>query len=105
MYATQVTDAGLKHLEGLKNLKKLYVWQSKVSEDGMKQLNTKLPNVEIVGELKLETPKVVEEGKKKGEMKKGDKKKVGKKEGRQKEGRQKERRKKEKAIALIARWI
>ena len=68
LYATKVSDAGLKHLVGLKNLKKLYVWQSKVTEDGMKTLNKTLPDLEIIGEVKL-TPVVIEEPKKKADEK------------------------------------
>ncbi len=62
LYGTQVTDAGLDHLKELKKLKKLYVWQTGVTEAGMKKLNEALPELEIIGEVKL-TPVVVEEPK------------------------------------------
>jgi len=63
VYDTKVTDAGLEHLKELKNLRKLYVWKSSVTEAGMKKLNESLPELAIVGELKLE-PVVIEEPKK-----------------------------------------
>lgn len=63
IYDTQVTDAGLEHLKELKKLKKLFVWKSAVTDAGIKKLNQTLPNLEIVGELKLE-PVVIEEPKK-----------------------------------------
>lgn len=91
LYDTQVTDAGLEHLKDLKNLKRLFVWKSGVTEEGIKKLNESLPDLQIVGELKLE-PVVIEEPKKeepakpeekKEEVKAGDsdKPKVEKKEG------------------------
>ena len=74
LYDTQVTDAGLKHLKGLKNLRNLYVWKSKVTATGMKQLNQALPQLTIVGELKLK-PVKKEEPKKADNKKKDDAKK------------------------------
>ena len=38
LYGTGVTDAGLKPLEGLKHLRKLYVWQTKVSYDAAQEM-------------------------------------------------------------------
>lgn len=78
IYDTQVTDAGLEHLKKLKNLKSLYVWKSKVTEEGMKKLNESLPDLKIVGELKMKAV-VVEEPKKKEPPKKADKKESDKK--------------------------
>jgi len=69
LYATNVTDAGVVNLEPLSGLKKLYVWQSKVTEEGIKALGAKMPELEIVGELKLATSEVKEKGET-GEMKK-----------------------------------
>ena len=60
VYDTKVTDAGLEHLKDLKNLRKLFVWKSGVTEEGIKKLNESLPELQIVGELKLE-PVVIEE--------------------------------------------
>jgi hypothetical protein len=66
IYSTQVTDAGLKHLHGLKKLKNLYIWQSKVTEQGAAELKKVLPELQIVGEVKLAA---VEEEKKPEEKK------------------------------------
>ena len=60
LYATKVGDEGIAQLAPLKNLRKLYVWQSAVTEEGMQKLAAALPELEIVGELKLEEPKVIE---------------------------------------------
>ena len=78
IYDTKVSDAGLEHLKELKNLQKLFVWKSAVTEAGMKKLNESLPDLKIVGELKLE-PVVVEEPKE--EPKKEDAKEENKSEG------------------------
>lgn len=53
LYATKVTDEGLKQLAGLKKLRKVYVWQSKVTEAGMKSLEKQIPGLKVVGESKL----------------------------------------------------
>ena len=45
--AFKPVDAGLDHLKGLKHLRNLYVWQSKVTDAGVKKLKTALPNVDI----------------------------------------------------------
>lgn len=63
LYDTKTTDVGLEHLKSLVNLKKLFVWKTEVTESGIKQLQESIPELEIVGELKLE-PVVVEEPKK-----------------------------------------
>lgn len=46
---TRLSDAGLGHLKGLKNLEKLILFgaRDKVSEDGIAELKRALPNVEI----------------------------------------------------------
>lgn len=56
LYATHVTDAGLEQLTGLKHLKRLYVWQSGVTDEGIRKLNESLPDLQIVGELKMPEP-------------------------------------------------
>jgi hypothetical protein len=61
LYATQVTDAGLEHLAGLKQLKRLYVWQSGVTDEGIRKLNESLPELVIVGEIKMTEPAVAAE--------------------------------------------
>src|SRR6185503_3599845 len=47
LYGTAVTDAGLAHLSGMKNLKNLYLWQTKVTADGAASLKKSLPTVTI----------------------------------------------------------
>jgi hypothetical protein len=44
--APNVTDAGLKHLVGLKNLKSLYL-ADKISDDGLAKLQSALPGCTI----------------------------------------------------------
>lgn len=62
LYDTKITNTGLEQLKALKGLKKLYVWKTAVTEDGMKSLRDALPDLEIVGELKLK-PVVIEDTK------------------------------------------
>jgi hypothetical protein len=42
-----VTDAGLQKLAALSKLKRLYVWQSKVTPAGIEELRKKLPGCVI----------------------------------------------------------
>jgi hypothetical protein len=42
-----VTDAGLKHLAALKNLKRLNLWDTNVTDAGAKWLKEALPQCEI----------------------------------------------------------
>jgi len=44
----QVTDAGLEHLKGLTNLQTLDLQDTQVSDAGVKELQKALPNCEIV---------------------------------------------------------
>lgn len=73
LYATQVTNEGLKHLTGLAKLRKLYVWQSGVNQEGIDWLQAELPELEIVGAVKLDAqpaePKAAETEAKKDETK------------------------------------
>ena len=62
LYGTKVTDAGLEQLKNLKNLKKVYVWQSAVTAEGMQKMRDAIPGCEVIGEVKLVVP-VVEEPK------------------------------------------
>ena len=48
LYGTQVSDAGLIKLKGLGNLKKIYLWQSKATQEGAKVLQAELPGLEVV---------------------------------------------------------
>jgi hypothetical protein len=59
LYGTKITDDGLDHLRGLKKLKQLYVWQTGVTAAGIEKLNQSLPELAIVGEVKL-SAKVIE---------------------------------------------
>ena len=47
LYGTEVSDAGLKHLRGLKKLEKLFVWQTQVTPAGVDRLRKALPNVDV----------------------------------------------------------
>ena len=42
-----MTDAGLEHLKGLKKLKKLYVWQTGVTEVGANKLQEAVPGLVV----------------------------------------------------------
>jgi hypothetical protein len=42
-----VTDAGLDQLKGLKHLRNLYVWQTKVTDSGVKKIKAALPNLDV----------------------------------------------------------
>jgi hypothetical protein len=44
---TQVTDAGLVHLEGLDNLDFLYLDNTQVTDEGVTKLQKALPNCKI----------------------------------------------------------
>jgi hypothetical protein len=44
---TQVTDAGLKELTGLKNLQELNVFRTQVTATGEKMLRSALPGCQI----------------------------------------------------------
>jgi hypothetical protein len=47
LYGTAVSDAELEQLTGLKNLRNLYVWQTKVTDEEIKKLKQTLPGVDI----------------------------------------------------------
>ena len=67
LYATMVSDEGLKHLTGLSNLKRVYVWQSKVTDAGMKSLEKQIPGLKVIGESKIPVIPISEEELKKRE--------------------------------------
>src|SRR5204862_328520 len=48
-FGTQVTDAGLKELEDLKQLTALYLAHTKVTGEGAQELQTALPKLKIEG--------------------------------------------------------
>ncbi|TAH24421.1 MAG: hypothetical protein EAZ07_09685 [Cytophagales bacterium] len=49
IYNTNISDKAITSLAQLKKLKKIYVWQSKISNKGIEQLQSKLPELKIVG--------------------------------------------------------
>ena len=46
--STNVTDAGLKHLEGLTGLAELNLYGTQVTDEGVNKLQQALPNCEII---------------------------------------------------------
>ncbi|MFP6900231.1 MAG: hypothetical protein VCA36_04775, partial [Opitutales bacterium] len=46
-YSTKVTDKGLEHLVGLKKLRRLYLWQSEVTDEGVDKLQKALPGLNV----------------------------------------------------------
>jgi len=68
-------DAGLVNLEGMKKLKNLYLWQTKVTDTGVTRLKKALPNVDINRGLDLKPVEVKKPETKKEETKKDDPKK------------------------------
>jgi hypothetical protein len=48
LYGTKVTDAGVKKLIALPNLKSLYLWQTAVTPAAIEEIKKALPAVEIV---------------------------------------------------------
>lgn len=55
LYGTKVSNEGLKHLAELSKLRKLYVWQTAVDQDGIQWLTERIPELEIVGAVQLQT--------------------------------------------------
>jgi hypothetical protein len=47
VYGTNITDAGLNSLGGVKSLKAVYLWQTKTTEQGVSAFKVKRPNVII----------------------------------------------------------
>jgi len=47
MLGTRIGDVGLKHLEGLANLKRLYVNGTYVTDEGLASFRQALPNCKI----------------------------------------------------------
>ena len=64
-----MTDAGLENLKGLRNLRHLYVWQTKVTEVGAKNLKAALPTLELSTGAELNVAAKKEEGEKADEKK------------------------------------
>ena len=47
LYGTAVSDAGLTHLSSLERLRSLYLWQSNATPEGVAQLKTALPDLDV----------------------------------------------------------
>ena len=45
--SSEITDGGLVHLEDLPKLEKLFVFQTQVSDEGVKNLQQALPNCKV----------------------------------------------------------
>ena len=45
---TRVTDEGLKHLTGMNDLWQLVLWDTQVTEAGVKRIRSALPNLDLV---------------------------------------------------------
>ena len=65
-----MTDAGLKHLEGLKKLRRVYLWQAAVTDAGVAALKAAIPEVQIVRAVELAKPAEPKPEEKKPEEKK-----------------------------------
>ena len=48
VYGTQVTDASFKIFSKMKNLEKIFLWNSKVTPLGIEKFKTQNPAVEII---------------------------------------------------------
>jgi hypothetical protein len=47
LLGTQITDAGIQNLASMKSLKKIYLWQTKITLQGAEKLQKALPNLVI----------------------------------------------------------
>jgi hypothetical protein len=47
LYGTQVSDEGIQQLKSLKNLRKLYLWQTRATEEGVARLQEAMPQLEV----------------------------------------------------------
>ena len=45
---TEITDKSIKTIMMLPNLKSLYTWNSQITEEGIKLIQSRLPNTKIV---------------------------------------------------------
>ena len=92
LYGTGVSDAGLVNLEGMKKLKHLYVWQTKVTEAGAAKLKKAIPGVDI--DRGFEEKPEPKKDDKKPEPKKDDKKPAVKKDDKKPEPKKDDKKKK-----------
>ena len=54
LYQTQVSNKGLAHLSGLKKLQKIFLWDTKVTADGVRRLQESLPRLIVSQGLNLQ---------------------------------------------------
>jgi hypothetical protein len=47
LYGTNITDVGLTALAKCPNLKVVFVWQTKITKQGVSTLKKSLPNVQV----------------------------------------------------------
>lgn len=56
LFGTGISDASLGALAGMKTLRNVYLWESKVTPEGVAKLRKALPNAEIVHEVEFAAP-------------------------------------------------
>jgi hypothetical protein len=49
LYKTKISDICVPELSQLKSLKKLFIWQTAMTDDGIAQLKAAVPEVEVIG--------------------------------------------------------
>jgi hypothetical protein len=50
LHHVNVTDAGLEHLHGLSNLRRLDLWRTKATASGVEKLKQAIPGLEVLTE-------------------------------------------------------
>ncbi len=50
LYGTMITDESVRHLAQLTGLKRVYLWDTKFTHEGVAELQEALPELEIVFE-------------------------------------------------------
>ncbi|NND32687.1 MAG: hypothetical protein HKN76_08865 [Saprospiraceae bacterium] len=56
LYNSKISDLCAPDLSQLRSLKKLFIWQTDFSEEGIAQLKTAVPDVEVIGGYTFNTP-------------------------------------------------
>ncbi len=64
LYGTQVTDKGIAQLKGLRNLEKLYLWQTGVTQEGATALKNEFKDEKLLASLQAQMKRIEEELKK-----------------------------------------
>ena len=63
-FGTKVSDAGIARLAAIKSLKKIFLWQTAVTQDGAKNLEASVPGIVVnIGLSEAEIAKLIEETK------------------------------------------